>query len=664
MEDVFSVAYQQTEDELDLEYAFFGIFDGHGGKEAALFAKEHLMDNITKSPNFWSDDDDLVLKSIREGFLKTQQDMWGDLENWSKTGSGLPSTAGTTASIAFIRRGKIFVGHVGDSGIVLGEQDPVNADLWKPRNLTRDHKPECEIELARIEEAGGKVVSKSGVPRVVWNRPKIGHTGPVRRSTPMDEVPFLAVARALGDLWSYNSKKDVFVVSPDPDLHVYTIDISKHRCLVLGTDGAWNVLSAMSAVSMVRSAEKNNEKHMLDPDAGHSWQNPSKCLVDQAVERWKTFKLRADNTSIVVVMLDPPGPPRAQVLRRQREMAQGGVSQAVKKPCDNTNPPPLPPKPGNRASTKGLSIISRFPNSSNPKEAHGKNLVSKKDDPSPSSSASPFSALRTSSRIIQDSTKSEPEKVRVNMVGGRSSPLAKPTTGSQPNLQVNEVTSSDSESSSPAGTAKSRKSISRELANLALDSPAAANTRPSRRSGRQLLKPKRRGRSVEGLGRDDSDTENMADGGMVPATKLAEVEKKCQDLTNQLRAMEEKVSQQTSSLTQEFRALRSNLLKEDRSPETPPRVLRSKNGNTPAATTPGSGTKRKLQQPSNESVPIKRAAAAGKRERTVTWAGGRSRLNLKEAHQPRTTRKSAGGAVAATPTMGKLRRAKISLKRK
>ena len=57
----------------------------------------------------------------------------------------------------------------------------------------------------------------------------VGHTGPVRRSTHFDEVPFLAVARALGDLWSYNSKKDVYVVSPDPDLHVYTIDISKHR---------------------------------------------------------------------------------------------------------------------------------------------------------------------------------------------------------------------------------------------------------------------------------------------------------------------------------------------------------------------------------------------------------------------------------------------------
>lgn len=43
------------------------------------------------------------------------------LEKWPKTASGLPSTAGTTASVAFIRRGKIYIGHVGDSGIILGK---------------------------------------------------------------------------------------------------------------------------------------------------------------------------------------------------------------------------------------------------------------------------------------------------------------------------------------------------------------------------------------------------------------------------------------------------------------------------------------------------------------------------------------------------------------
>ena len=42
---------------------------------------------------------------------------------------------------------------------------------WSSKRLTKDHKPECEPELSRIQDAGGKVVSKSGVPRVVWYRP-------------------------------------------------------------------------------------------------------------------------------------------------------------------------------------------------------------------------------------------------------------------------------------------------------------------------------------------------------------------------------------------------------------------------------------------------------------------------------------------------------------
>lgn len=145
MEDVFSVAYQHTKEGQDLEYAYFGIFDGHGGKHAAIFAKEHLMDNIVSNPYFWSENDEDVLKAIKEGFLTTHQAMFKVLgkpkfglfyirysenytccteilDTWPKTMSGLPSTSGTTASIAFIRRGKIFTGHVGDSGIVLGYQ--------------------------------------------------------------------------------------------------------------------------------------------------------------------------------------------------------------------------------------------------------------------------------------------------------------------------------------------------------------------------------------------------------------------------------------------------------------------------------------------------------------------------------------------------------------
>lgn len=76
MEDFFSVAYQQTEDEKDLEYAFFGIYDGHGGAEAAAFAKEHLMETIIKHKNFWSDYDEDVLRAIKDGYIATHYAMW------------------------------------------------------------------------------------------------------------------------------------------------------------------------------------------------------------------------------------------------------------------------------------------------------------------------------------------------------------------------------------------------------------------------------------------------------------------------------------------------------------------------------------------------------------------------------------------------------------
>lgn len=174
------------------------------------------------------------------------------VEKWPKTASGLPSTAGTTASVAFIRRGKIYIGHVGDSGIILGYQEPGEPPMWKARPLTKDHKPENANEMSRIEQCGGKVVTKSGVPRVVWNRPRIGHKGPVRRSTPIDEIPFLAVARSLGDLWSYNSALDEFVVSPDPDTCCIPIDTETFRCLIFGTDGLWNMISPSTAVSIVQ----------------------------------------------------------------------------------------------------------------------------------------------------------------------------------------------------------------------------------------------------------------------------------------------------------------------------------------------------------------------------------------------------------------------------
>ncbi|XP_055300802.1 uncharacterized protein LOC129567687 isoform X2 [Sitodiplosis mosellana] len=314
MEDFFSVAYQQgLADERDFEYAFIGIYDGHGGAEAATFAKEHLINLIVNQKAFWSDDDHDVLRAIREGYIATHYAMWREQEKWPKTASGLPSTAGTTASVAFIRHGKIYIGHVGDSGIVLGYQED-GEKHWRAQALTQDHKPESHEEQTRIINSGGKVINKAGVPRVVWNRPRIGHKGPVRRSTPIDEIPFLAVARSLGDLWSYNSALNEFVVSPEPDVRVVRIDPKRFKCLVFGTDGLWNVVSPQGAVDNVRLSDQMNERSACNAES-REWINPSKNLVDKALERWSTKKMRADNTSVVIIMFDPPGPPKRDLLK-------------------------------------------------------------------------------------------------------------------------------------------------------------------------------------------------------------------------------------------------------------------------------------------------------------------------------------------------------------
>lgn len=308
MEDVVCVEFHKGDDGETIEFVYFAVFDGHGGKEAACFAKEHLLKEITKHRGFWSDDDRHVLKAITDGFISTHKLMWKTVGLWPKRMSGQPSTAGTTASIAILRRGKMYVGHVGDSGVVLGTQQ---ADAQQPQAhcVTVYHKPNSPEERKRIEENGGQVLPKAGVHRVVWNRPKALHSGPIRRSTPLDAIPFLAVARSLGDLWSYNSHKNVFVVSPQPDVYVYNLDPHKHKFVILASDGLWD---------MVKADEATDVTHQLSTCMEGPYAQGNKTaafLVRMSLERWASRCLRADNTSVIVAYFDPPGTLPADLTR-------------------------------------------------------------------------------------------------------------------------------------------------------------------------------------------------------------------------------------------------------------------------------------------------------------------------------------------------------------
>ena len=52
-----------------LGHAYFAVFDGHAGVEAANYAKYHLLGNIVRHPLFTKD----VSKAIGEGIIITDK---------------------------------------------------------------------------------------------------------------------------------------------------------------------------------------------------------------------------------------------------------------------------------------------------------------------------------------------------------------------------------------------------------------------------------------------------------------------------------------------------------------------------------------------------------------------------------------------------------------
>lgn len=55
---------------------FYVYYTGHGGADAAQYAKEHLINLIVNQKAFWSNDDAEVLRAIKEGYIATHYAMW------------------------------------------------------------------------------------------------------------------------------------------------------------------------------------------------------------------------------------------------------------------------------------------------------------------------------------------------------------------------------------------------------------------------------------------------------------------------------------------------------------------------------------------------------------------------------------------------------------
>ena len=56
---------------------FLAVFDGHCGKEAAMYPHNNLWDNIKSIKEFYSDKPEEIMGTIKNRFKRTQEEMLG-----------------------------------------------------------------------------------------------------------------------------------------------------------------------------------------------------------------------------------------------------------------------------------------------------------------------------------------------------------------------------------------------------------------------------------------------------------------------------------------------------------------------------------------------------------------------------------------------------------
>ncbi|XP_068645639.1 probable protein phosphatase 2C 27 isoform X2 [Aristolochia californica] len=248
--------------------AFYGVFDGHGGVDAASFIRKNILKFIIEDPYF----PNCMDKAIKSAFVKADH-AFVDTHS-------LDSSSGTTALTALICGRTMLVANAGDCRAVLGKRG-------RAVELSKDHKPNCSSEKLRIEQLGG----------VVYDGYLNGQ---------------LSVARALGDWHMKGPKGSACPLSAEPELQEIIVT-EEDEFLIMGCDGLWDVMSSQCAVTIVR------KELMLHNDL----ERCSRVLVREALKR-----NTCDNLTVIVICFSPHPPPRIEIpkARVRRSISLEGLT--------------------------------------------------------------------------------------------------------------------------------------------------------------------------------------------------------------------------------------------------------------------------------------------------------------------------------------------------
>eukprot|EP01018_Ginkgo_biloba_P026431 Gb_07154 [translate_table: standard] len=272
---------------------FFGVYDGHGGAQAANFCKTRLHQALTEELEVVMNGEDSSSggnggeknwqwkweKALVACFNKVDAEVGGEAfrtkgyeEEVSQevlSEPAVPETVGSTAVVAVVGSSQIIVANCGDSRVVLSRSGKAIA-------LSVDQKPERDDEMARIEAAGGRVIH--------WNGYRV--------------FGVLAMSRAIGDRYLKPC------IISDPEV-TFTKRTDEDECLILASDGLWDVLSneEVCEIARRRLAREHNRNSSSSSKARNEEMDPSVQAVADYLSKMALQRGSSDNITVVVVDL-------------------------------------------------------------------------------------------------------------------------------------------------------------------------------------------------------------------------------------------------------------------------------------------------------------------------------------------------------------------------
>nr|AFK46885.1 unknown [Medicago truncatula] len=271
MEDAVSVHPSFCREKQD---HFFGVYDGHGCSHVATMCKERLHEiveeEVEKEKVDWK-------STMEKSFIRMDEEVL----NSSKTKQSFSckcelqtphcDAVGSTAVVAVVTPEKIIVSNCGDSRAVLCRNGVAIP-------LSSDHKPDRPDGLDRINKAGGRVI--------YWDGARV--------------LGVLAMSRAIGD----NYLKPYVISEPEVTI---TERSDEDECLILASDGLWDVVQNDTACKVVQMCLKANKTVTPpgSPGLEVAGNGSDKACSDASILLTKLALARnsSDNVSVVVVDL-------------------------------------------------------------------------------------------------------------------------------------------------------------------------------------------------------------------------------------------------------------------------------------------------------------------------------------------------------------------------